>query len=267
MADRDQLVRRWQESLDRNEAEFGRVSPHRRWLKHIYIRVYRFLLSVYGGSDWATGTEGPASTDGGSSGTDLDGQVMPLVDLRDDEGGRPPKDIAQIRQTLKTVHSAVTPPAQGPRSHGMTQSDWIPVVSPRDGLSAECIAMELRRLGIPFRYGGWGSGSSVEVRLVHHVEALDILERAGSRVRAHRQEGDHRTERSLRAQRRSRIIVGAWLGAVFFGALPLIVYLCDSEAPWPNPLTAELCVASLLGVGVGGAIGAMVGGLRRGAED
>ena len=48
MPDHGQLVAYWRSRLIVSQEQYQTGSPHLRWLRRVYIRVYRFLLSQYG---------------------------------------------------------------------------------------------------------------------------------------------------------------------------------------------------------------------------
>jgi hypothetical protein len=261
MAGREQLVRRWQEGLAQNESEFLHGPTQRRWIKRIYVRVYRFLLAVYGGADWTTDATGPAVSDDELNSDEFNsdeprGEPMPLVDLRQQEGGQPPKSVAQIRRTLKTVHAAGESLAVGPQTSGLGPEDWIVAASQRDGVDTARFAGVLRLREIPYRRRGRGSEAVVEVRYVNHEEALDVLQILGSRARLTR---GYCCAGWLKW---SGAILGAWFGGMIGGTCPLIL-MGVLLGPAASELTVELTLASAAGMFIGGLLGALAGGLYR----
>ncbi len=262
MGSREQLVQRWQEGLDRYEDEMRRASPHRRWLKRIYIRVYRFLLSVYGGGNWTADAGASEVADTGPAADEVGSPRGQLIDLRADEEGRPPKGVAEIRHTLKTVHGAARSPELGPQTHGLDPDDWIVAASQRDGADAQRCALALRRRGIPCRLSGWLlKNAVVEVPYVHHEEALAVLNELGSGVRLKKPCDLPR----LPWPTSRRMLLGAWFAAIFGGICPLVATFCTEE-PQPDRKIGQVVVGFLACALLSAAIGAWLGWLCGGRD-
>jgi len=88
MTAREQLVRRWQTRLDENQALLEGSSPRSRWLRRLYVRVYRFLLSCYAAGDWQADTPDRTATDVEAA-VGPPKSRMELTDLRADTEGAP----------------------------------------------------------------------------------------------------------------------------------------------------------------------------------
>ena len=92
---REQLIADWQQRL--TDAESAPIGESNRlaWLVRVRIRLYRFLLSLYGDAGWNAAPKSPA--DDSSTSVIFDSpQVLPLA-------GKPAKSEGKIRAVLKSV--------------------------------------------------------------------------------------------------------------------------------------------------------------------
>jgi len=178
MASRSQLVDGWRVRLAENRRLLTAGAPRRRWIRQIYVRVYRFLISVYGAEDWQAGEERKETSEDQRS-------RMEFVDHTLGTKGAQPKPAERIRATLDAVHAACdTPPASGELSDGLRYRDWVAVASESGHLSADrCIRM-LRRHGLVARKVYRGDDVIVEVYAGQRSEAMKLLEDRRSDVRS-----------------------------------------------------------------------------------
>jgi hypothetical protein len=236
--------------LAQSEAELDRVSPHRRWIKRIYVRLLRFLLAVYGRGDW-TADETQAPTDGAETVEDDSHEAhAELVDLRTETGGTPPKSVAEIRRALKTVHAAGSAQHSGPHAEGLQPEDWIVVASRRDGVVLRRFAEALYLAGIPCRRRRLGRDGVIEVRFVHEEEALELLQNLGSSVR------ESSCQRRARRSRPLAAAVAALTCLLVGGLLPVLAFV-TSDAPHGVVRVNDLLVMVFIGLLVGGVIGCL----------
>jgi hypothetical protein len=166
MSDRSEVVASWRSRLSASEEQLAHGSPHLQWLRRMYIRVYRFLLSQYGeASDSPPVSETPVS-------------LMPLVD-NTDRHGRPPKQPGKIQAILKDIHVAnerLDKP--GPLAKGMAPGSWLVVASRREKwIPGRCLNA-LRENGIPARLTRSGGDVAVEVEAKDLESASRILHHA-----------------------------------------------------------------------------------------
>lgn len=252
MSGREQLIRDWWDRLAQSEAEMESASLHRRWIKRIYVRLFRFLLAVYGRGDWTAGETPESAGDGETSADDSPQTHMELIDLRTDTGGAPPKSVAQIRHTLKTVHNAVSEKQIGPHAHGLDPEDWIVVASRRDGVILPRFGEVLYLAGVPWRCRRLGRDTVMEVRLFHEEEALDLLSELGSSVR------NSRRERRIPTPRESRRVVRAITSAFLGAIIPVFGFVIYRDFH-PNAPADQLVLVILIGMLVGGVCGEFVG--------
>jgi hypothetical protein len=250
MSGREQLIRDWRDRLAQSEAELECASPNRRWIKRIYVRLYRFLLAMYGRGDW-TADDTLSLTDGTETPDDDSHQShMELIDLRTEIGGAPPKSVAQIRQTLKTVHAAAEPTEQiGPHAKGLQPEDWIVAASQRDGVVLQRFAEALNLAGVPCRRRRLGRDTVVEVRLFHQEEASELLKNLGSRVG----ESPQQIRYELASRRLVRILTGLFMGGLLpFLAFATFHFYCDT--PPADDQLPTVVIGMLVGAVCGGIV-------------
>jgi hypothetical protein len=172
---RDKLIAEWQERLAAAEAADIPSLSRPAWLARLQIRLYRFLLSLYGRGDWTTTTQNspPASdSEVASDSVVFDSpSALPLA-------GKPAKSLGQIQAVLKSVANAQSAaPAAGPLVHGLTPEHWvtIAVASTRHAHKAFYAVEALHRRGIAVRHYAQGLRHVVEVRAGDFEEAIPIV--------------------------------------------------------------------------------------------
>src|SRR4029079_13056553 len=122
---REQLIADWQRRLDgATDAESG-SSERSPWLARLRVRLYRFLLSLYGDGNW---NAPPLPADDVSTTFNskvIDPAPLPL-------GGKPAKDYVAIRKALKCVAGArENRPQAGPLAAGFCRDTWLVIASAR----------------------------------------------------------------------------------------------------------------------------------------
>ena len=106
---RDQLIADWQKRLAAASEAPDEPTSRAVWLAHLRVRLYRFLLSLYGEGDWNAPEGAPESP----SSVVIDAQTLPLA-------GKPAKDEDAIRAVLKSVAGACeNKPQAGPFAAGI----------------------------------------------------------------------------------------------------------------------------------------------------
>lgn len=260
MSGREQLIRDWWDRLAQSEAELKAASPHRRWIKRIYVRLFRFLLAMYGRGDWRADTTSEPADEREAPAEESHETHMELIDLRTETGGAPPKSLSQIRHALKTVQNAATEKPAGPHADGLQPEDWIIVASRRDGILLEGFGEALYLAGVPWRCRRLGRDTVLEVRLFHEEEALDLLRELGSEV--HRARFPRRIPSVREAGRVVEAVKWAFLGA-FLPFTASFVYrdLSGTAPSWG--FECAVVFGTLVGGFCGAVIGSVIGGRRR----
>lgn len=189
MPDRAQLVAYWRTRLNASQEQVRAGSPHLRWLRRMYIRVYQFLLSQYGEQEhgeYERGNHeygGPAFNVGDAQGEAADlaeaPSRMPLVDNTPDHFGQPPKAPGKIQAVLKDIHNAndrLDKP--GPLKQGLPPGAWLAVASRRERWIPAACLKHLHRHGVCARVASLGDDLVVEVLAQDFAAACALLRKA-----------------------------------------------------------------------------------------
>lgn len=151
---REELIADWQRCLATAETAPVSSSQRQAWLVLVRVRLYRFLLSLYGRGDWSGNhpiVSDERATAGNSDVIFDSPAVLPLA-------GKPAKGDGKIREVLKAVASAqIERPASGPWIQGLPQEEWIVVVAFSSGLDPARCTLVLDNAGIVNRRSRTGS--------------------------------------------------------------------------------------------------------------
>jgi hypothetical protein len=203
MASRSQLVEGWRLRLAENRRLLTEGAPRRRWIRQIYIHIYAFLVSCYGGEDWRADQEREGTSEGQPT-------RMEFVDHTLGEKGAQPKSAERIRATLDAVHAACdSPPASGELSDGLRYEDWIAVASESGLLSPDRCVRLLKRHGLVARKVRRGDDVIVEVYAGQRSKAMKLLEDHEPALKI--------VPRSRQRSRRAIGVVGGGVAGAFLG--------------------------------------------------
>jgi len=179
---RDQLISDWRQQLAAAE-ETVAATPRAAWLARMQVRLYRFLLACYGGSDW----QAPAES----------GESSPLVfDSAEAKSlsGKPAKSLGQIRSVLTSVAKAQEDPhVPGPLAGGLDYDSWVVVAAASSKLKTGWCAELLAKSGLHPQRCYRGDDETVEVPAHERHAAFEIIEQ--HRDRLHQPPRTPRTER------------------------------------------------------------------------
>src|SRR5262245_5936502 len=98
-ATREELIADWRERLAAAEEPVTPDSSRAAWLARLRMRVYRFLLSLYGGGDWNAPEQIAERQREHNDSVVIDAGALPLA-------GKPAKGESAIRATLESVAKA-----------------------------------------------------------------------------------------------------------------------------------------------------------------
>jgi hypothetical protein len=257
MASRSQLVEGWRVVLAENQRLLTEGSPRRRWIRQIYVQLYRFLVSCYGGEDWQADAEREGTGEGQPS-------RMEFVDHTLGEKGTQPRSAERIRATLDAVHAACdTPWPRGTLSGGLRDTDWIAVASESSLVSPRRLVLLLRVNGLTARQVRRGDDVIVEVHAAQREEAMGVLERNRTWLRISRRDRSrwHSIDRCI-----GNACFGAFVGAVV-GAVPMMLLtgIIDAvQSSTPSPIGRTVLAIGWGCFVLGGAIVAVWRHLRKG---
>lgn len=133
---REDLIAEWRERLAAAQSESADSSADRAWLLRVKIRLYQFLLSLYGEGHWNADAAAPHEPSEVVEVVFDSADALPLA-------GKPAKDKARIRSVLSSVAGASeAPSASGPWIHGLSRDEWIVVVTPLGRLDVKrCVQL------------------------------------------------------------------------------------------------------------------------------
>jgi len=141
MTTRQELLNQWQQRLtDAEQACLQVVVP--TWSDRIRVRLYRFMLAMYGQSVW------PGETAAVNNDPNLAARSQVVTELKQDFAGKEPRTRAEIRTGLRNVTglSEELAPA-GPLAEGLLPDSLVIVATfQKQQLAQEALEM-LRRRG------------------------------------------------------------------------------------------------------------------------
>lgn len=212
MATSDTLLQRWHRKLVDASTATRSKSVRSQWLGTLYVRLYQFLLSVYGPDGWgrAVSKESPdfpvdgdsksatgradaslaRQACGGASGRpfagasgfcEIDACAIPpfarqaFVDNTSEICPTKPRSIDAIRGVLDRIHEDVgdTVP-QKPRYESNGKPDWLVVATSREISLRKCRRM-LSRAGIEFRTRWFANYSVLEVPQKQFEDSIVLI--------------------------------------------------------------------------------------------
>ena len=172
---REQLIADWRTALAAAERQpLGTSRPF--WLARMRVRLYRFLLSLYGDGQW--NTDSPVSAPEEPNPLTIDPpEAFPFH-------GKPAKGEGKIRSVLKSVASAQgPPPAAGPHVAGIGAESWVIVAAESANLDPVRTVLMLHGLKVIARVVHRGDDVTVEVPARQLKDALRLVELHRRRLR------------------------------------------------------------------------------------
>jgi len=224
---RDRLVADWRCRLTAAEQPLSDATHRPAWFVRVQLRLYRFLLSLYGDGDWRT-TDSIVSQQvevvAGEESVVFDApDVLPLA-------GKPAKELGKIREVLKAVATAQDQPlSAGPLVAGLPPEHWVVVAVVKCAVDpVRCVEL-LHSQQFKVRLAHRGTGIAVEVPAVDHPAALKLL--------LH----EERRSSFLRNGSSRPMSAGAlWmLFIVMFAPIPAFAALLVANARYPDALVGE----------------------------
>ncbi len=166
---REQLIADWRHRL----AEAEDVEPEHvsrpAWMTRLRMRLYRFLISLYGEGEWNAGESAGQSTQSSRAEMMVADESLPLA-------GKPAKDESSIRAALQSFAAGGgEKPAAGPLLEGTQRSGWVVVASTNWGLDPQRSSDALTNKGIASRTVGHADDITVEVLAVHQASAMKLI--------------------------------------------------------------------------------------------
>ena len=168
---REQLIAEWRERLATAESAPAEGGARPAWLLRLRLRMYRFLLSLYGEGAWNAGEPVAPRVEG-----DVAGSLIAAKLAATELEGKPAKGAGEIRGVLATVAKAQgTLVKTGPFVQGLPAESWIMVGVCRGGVAGEDWLRMLERKGLKARVRRSGRRELIEVPLRQRTEAIRII--------------------------------------------------------------------------------------------
>jgi hypothetical protein len=259
MTTRTELISDWRERLaaaeDSSSVSSGRVS----WMARARVRLYRFLLSLYGDGDWTTDSlpldeEGTRFEEGDGAAVVFDApDALPLA-------GKPAKSAGKIQSVLKSVADAQPASNQpGPLAGGVPPDSWVVAAALVSWSQASAFERTLRDHGIASRTIARGFDRCVEVRARDQREAARLLARIrpAPRPQMRRSRVVENSEAKFLSQV-AAILLSALFGSLLLAALILIAFQ-ESGPPQANTNANEAMRGVFFAAWLATAIGAFWG--------
>jgi hypothetical protein len=224
---RDQLISDWRQQLAAAEESVA-ATPRAAWLARMQVRLYRFLLACYGGTQWQPPRE----------------PVVPATMVFDSAeakslAGKPAKSLGQIRSVLTSVAKAQDDPhSPGPLAGGLDHDSWVVVAAASSKLKTGRCAELLSAAGLHPRRCFRGDDELVEVPAHERHEAFELVEQ--HRERIHQPPKTPRTQRiPVWCRFAAGAVVALWLSGLLAWTLMAFAW-ADSGPRIVNLHPAEL---------------------------
>jgi len=175
---RDQLIADWRKRLDAASEVPAEPTSRAAWLVRLRLRLYRFLLSLYGEGDWTAPADAVSVRRGSPDPAAALTEGLTPVECAPEPPltGKPAKTIDSIRAVLNSVAVArENRPNVGPLAAGINRDDWVLVASVSRGFDPELTAAALLSKGIVSRVLSRQHDVTVEVRAYHETGAVELI--------------------------------------------------------------------------------------------
>jgi hypothetical protein len=171
ISSRNELIAAWRRGLTEAQ-ELAVRGPGTSWLAATRVRLYRFLLSLYGDGQWNADSPLPPGVPaaGEARGTFESSERL----ARDVVA---PSPIARIQSVLRSVEEANEKVPSGPLKTGLAESCWVPVTAGNQMLYLVHCGRALTWYGIDNRLIWRGREQVLEVRASDRQSAALIVDR------------------------------------------------------------------------------------------
>lgn len=175
MDTRHQLVEEWKAKCEASSQSPPERGTRFAWVRQIYSRIYRFLISSYGTGNWRGAVDDSDVSVDSRSITSR----MPFVDHRPSAGGLVPKTGDRIRATLESIHNSNPGIVTAGKMSGVEDGSWVVVDARKKSEYARAVHRGLVAYGIEARLQNRATDTAVAVRHVDFQKALTVVESIG----------------------------------------------------------------------------------------
>lgn len=179
MDTRLQLVEEWKAKLEANSHPPDENGERFAWIRQVYTRIYRFLISCYGEGEWR------ADDDASSLNTDSwsTASRMPFVEEVSTSDGLLPKSPERIRAALESIHGHNPGIATPGTTVGVEEDTWVVAAAQKKAKFARTIRRRLVACGIEARLLNRTTDIAVVVRYKDFQEAVTVVQAIGPPTR------------------------------------------------------------------------------------
>jgi hypothetical protein len=243
-ATREQLISDWRQELTAAEESVA-TSPRLAWIARMKVRLYRFLLACYGGSDWQPPATEAAARDGSSSQAVFDSEQAAEL------AGKPARSGVEIHCVLSAVAKAQDDPhAPGPLASGLDHDSWVVVAAASSKLKMGQSLRLLQAAGLHPRASYRGDDRMIEVPACERHEAFDIIEQ--NRHRVHLPPESPRTQPiPLWCRLGAAAIVSGWVSGLLAWMLVASIHAYAGPPPPARSLAQYLLNPEILAMWAG----------------
>ena len=165
-AARERLIDEWRKSYAEASTAAEVAGSHAVWMARLKVRLYWFLLSLYGDGQW-NGSAQTKPTE--NQQPQPSGEPLAL-------DGKPAKSVGAIRAALKSVSGACEGNLQrGPLVAGYGSEAWVVVASSGSGIDADKCGHFLKQQGVMPRIVHGKHEATVAVRSIHESIARRLV--------------------------------------------------------------------------------------------
>jgi hypothetical protein len=175
MDTRQQLVEDWKAKLAASSQPPTECGARFAWVRQVYARIYRFLVSCYGEGEWrGAGDDSSLNADSQSTAS-----RMPFVECVPTSDGLLPKSRERIRAALESIHGSNPGIATPGTMTGVSDDAWVVVAARKHLKSARAVHRRLMICGIKAHLQNRTTDTAIVVRYGEFDQALEVIQRVG----------------------------------------------------------------------------------------
>ena len=160
MDTRQQLVEDWKSKLAASSQSPVERGERFAWVRQVYARIYRFLVSCYGEGEWrGAGDDSSLNADSQSTAS-----RMPFVECVPTSDGLLPKSPERIRAALESIHGSNSGIATPGTMTGVSDDAWVVVAAQRYVKDARSVRRYLAASRIESRLQRRATDTAILVR-------------------------------------------------------------------------------------------------------
>ncbi|MEO8498896.1 MAG: hypothetical protein ABI614_27860 [Planctomycetota bacterium] len=175
MDTRQHLVEDWKAKLAANSQPAADGGERFAWIRQVYTRIYRFLVTCYGEGEWRGNAEIASLNADSHSNT----SHMPFVECVPPGDGLLPKSPELIRAALESIHDSNPGIAAAGTMGGVEDDSWVVVDAWKKSEYARAVHRRLVAYRIKARLQHRTTDTAVIVRHADFQKALAVVQAIG----------------------------------------------------------------------------------------